>query len=391
MPNGSTGGPSNGGTYYELTSYVPYSVPYNTWQNVKATVKTNSNNTVTIQLFANDRLLISATDDGHIGGPPITGAGKVGIRGDNANLKFKNFQVTTLSASPSPSLPSAPTNVAASGGESSVTVSWAPVSGATSYNLYRSRVPGVRKTNGYKVSSVTSPKLNSGFTNGTVYYMVVTAVNANGESVESAEVSATAGASAPPTPTGVLAIPGNSQVLVKWNPVPGATSYNLYRSRSPDVSKTTGYKVAQVISPKLNTGFTNGVPYYMVVTAVNAAGESIESVRVTATPNASIPLGSFAISGVVPGDFDSARTYPNPWKANQNAGVPITFDQLTLGTTVKIFTMAGEEVTTLPESDLSTQWNLTNKNGQRVASGVYISLFTNGQGQKKRSLFTVIQ
>jgi hypothetical protein len=94
------GGPSNGGTYYNLSPAIPFNVPYNAWQSVKATVKTNPNQSVTIQLFQQGQLLASATDTGAIGGPPITAAGRVGIRGDNANLKFDNFLVQSLDSPP---------------------------------------------------------------------------------------------------------------------------------------------------------------------------------------------------------------------------------------------------------------------------------------------------
>lgn len=89
------GGPSNGGTYYTLASTGSYAVPYNAWQNVKATIKNNSDGSVTIQLFAGGKLLLTANDNG-VGGAPITGYGKVGIRGDNTNFKFKNFLVSSF-------------------------------------------------------------------------------------------------------------------------------------------------------------------------------------------------------------------------------------------------------------------------------------------------------
>ncbi len=90
------GGPSNNGTYYELSKYTAHTVPYGTWQNVTATVKNNADGSVTIELYANGVLLTKAVDDGSIGGAPIRAAGKVGMRGDNANLKIKNFKVSAL-------------------------------------------------------------------------------------------------------------------------------------------------------------------------------------------------------------------------------------------------------------------------------------------------------
>ena len=89
------GGSSNGGTYYVLAS-ASYTVPYGNWQNIKANVKNNLNGSVTVELFQNDKLLVRAVDNGSIGGAPIRTAGKVGVRGDNANLKIKNFKITSF-------------------------------------------------------------------------------------------------------------------------------------------------------------------------------------------------------------------------------------------------------------------------------------------------------
>lgn len=88
-------------------------------------------------------------------------------------------------------VPGAPSSLTANAGDNSVTLNWSPVAGATSYNIYRGTAPGVTKATGTKVSGVQSPNVVSGLTNGTPYYFVVTAVNAAGESVESAEVFAT--------------------------------------------------------------------------------------------------------------------------------------------------------------------------------------------------------
>jgi hypothetical protein len=89
------GGPTNGGTYYTLSSNVSHTVPYGSWQNLKATAKNNSDGSVTISLYAEGVLLVSATDHG-TGGPPITAPGKTGLRGDNCNFNFDDFTVDAL-------------------------------------------------------------------------------------------------------------------------------------------------------------------------------------------------------------------------------------------------------------------------------------------------------
>lgn len=107
---------------------------------------------------------------------------------NNQSAQSSQQCATTLAA---PTAPSAPTGVNAVAGDGQVTISWSPVAGADSYNLYWNTTSPATKTTGNKIQGVTSPYVHTGRTNGTTYYYVVTAVNVNGESVESAQVSAT--------------------------------------------------------------------------------------------------------------------------------------------------------------------------------------------------------
>jgi hypothetical protein len=89
------GGVSNGGTYYDISTYQTKSFPIGVDTKVKATIKTVGT-TVEIKLFVNDVLVVSAIDDGKIGGAPILSQGKTGIRGDNTDFTFDDFKVETL-------------------------------------------------------------------------------------------------------------------------------------------------------------------------------------------------------------------------------------------------------------------------------------------------------
>ncbi|MDP3963129.1 MAG: hypothetical protein Q8Q39_01395 [bacterium] len=89
------GGPSNGGTYYNIGNTKTFTVPYNAWQAVRATIKNNTDGSVTITLSVNGSVILNVTDAG-TGGSPIRAGGKSGIRGDNTNLKFKNFKIAPL-------------------------------------------------------------------------------------------------------------------------------------------------------------------------------------------------------------------------------------------------------------------------------------------------------
>jgi len=103
----------------------------------------------------------------------------------------------------STSAPSAPTGVTATPGNGQVTIAWTAVSGAITYNIYWSTTAGTGQ-NGTQILAATNPYTQTGLTNGTPYYYVVTAVNLNGESTPSAQVSATPSAQAPITLSGVL-------------------------------------------------------------------------------------------------------------------------------------------------------------------------------------------
>lgn len=82
-----------GATYYALTPYAPYPVPFDSWQSLRATIHDRVDGSVEIALYAGDALLLSATDDGSQGGSPIVDPGRVGLRGDNAELYLGNFEI----------------------------------------------------------------------------------------------------------------------------------------------------------------------------------------------------------------------------------------------------------------------------------------------------------
>lgn len=88
------GGPSNDGTYYQIGKVASYVVPYGSWQNIKVRVR-NTAQGVNLEMYINGKFLVSATDAG-VGGPPILTAGRVGVRGDNAELRVQDFAVSSL-------------------------------------------------------------------------------------------------------------------------------------------------------------------------------------------------------------------------------------------------------------------------------------------------------
>jgi len=229
----------------------------------------------------------------------LTGTGFAEGTYEGVNFSCTGTDKVKLTRKASPGeIPVPPTGLSATAGDRQISIGWNSVTGATSYNLYWSTANGVTKTTGTKISNVTSPYVHTGLTNGTTYYYVVTAVNSNGESRESPQVSAVPGSIS--SPIGVTATPGERQISIGWNSVPEATSYNLYWSTTKGVTKTSGTKISNVTNPYVHTGLTNGTTYYYVVTAENTHGESRESSEVSASPATapSPPTGVTASSGV---------------------------------------------------------------------------------------------
>lgn len=84
---------SPAGRYFDLTAPIRYRVPYGRPQRIRALLRDLPGGAVAISLTINGVVRLRATDRG-TGGPPIHGAGRVGLRGDNDQFYFDDFEVT---------------------------------------------------------------------------------------------------------------------------------------------------------------------------------------------------------------------------------------------------------------------------------------------------------
>ncbi len=182
--------------------------------------------------------------------------------------------------------PPAPTGLVAAPGDSEVDLAWNASAGATSYNVKRAT------TSGGPYTTIATGVASTGFNdstaaNGTTYFYVVSAVNADGESLDSNQASATPQPpTAPNPPTGLFAkASGKKKINLTWaqSNSPGITQNRIYRSTvnggpySPiaTIAATTAFN---------NTGLNSGTTYYYVVTAINGSGlESAASNQSSAT------------------------------------------------------------------------------------------------------------
>jgi hypothetical protein len=185
-------------------------------------------------------------------------------------------------------VPSAPLTTplisAASASDGSITLAWGPVPGALSYTVYYAADTIVTK-NDAKIANAVSPKAVSGLSNGTHYAFAVSAVNGQSESPLSAvsKVTPIASPIMPVSPANAAAIAGNGGVTISWNPVAGATSYNVYYAADTTATKNDA-RIANAVSPKTIIGLSNGMHYAFAISAVNGPNESALSDVLKATP-----------------------------------------------------------------------------------------------------------
>ena len=90
-----------------------------------------------------------------------------------------------------PPPPAAPAGLGATAGNAQVVLSWTAAAGATSYTVKRSLTAGGPYTNFVQPNITGVTFTNTGLSNGTTYFYVVSASNSTGEGANSAEKSAT--------------------------------------------------------------------------------------------------------------------------------------------------------------------------------------------------------
>jgi fibronectin type 3 domain-containing protein len=182
----------------------------------------------------------------------------------------------------------APQNVNAAAGDKMLTLTWTAPIGAspnTFYNVYYDTTSTIIPTADKKFPKRSSPWPFSGLTNGTTYYLYLTAVLASGPSFAA---YATPSGSPPPAAPFITAVtPGDGTVRIDWNTVTGAASYNVYSSNVMGLSKEVySGKATGTGNSFTATDLTNDTKYYFVVTAVGTnTKESAESNEVSATPH----------------------------------------------------------------------------------------------------------
>jgi len=182
-------------------------------------------------------------------------------------------------------VPGIPTNVSATPGVASATVTFTPPasnggSGITSYTVASS--PG-----GIIVKGTKSPITVTKLTNGNIYTFTVTATNKTGTGAPSLPSNPVTPAKKPGKPTGIAATAGDGQATVSFTAPAsdGGSPITLYKvTASPGNRSATG-KASPITVPKL----TNGTTYTITVRAINAIGSGPRSAQSNPVKPSTVP------------------------------------------------------------------------------------------------------
>jgi cellulose 1,4-beta-cellobiosidase len=180
---------------------------------------------------------------------------------NSSSLCTATFDNVTVPGWPTP--PAAPTGLTATAGDSSVALSWSASATATNYYVKLSLTSG----SGYAIVATNASLAftNTGLSNGTLYYFVVSGVNAAGGGANSTEASARPTSFAP-TQLGFVA--AGNQFQLNW-PV-DHTGWQL-QSQTNSVAvglstnwvNVTGSTQTNQMTVPVNT--TNGAVFFRLV------------------------------------------------------------------------------------------------------------------------------
>lgn len=182
-------------------------------------------------------------------------------------------------------VPDVPENLSTAATNSSITLTWDPAAGATTYQV---NVDGSIINSGSHTSYV-----DAGLTPGSAHTYLVRAVNSGGKSGWSVPVTASATPLESGVPANLNALTTSDAVTVTWDPVQDATGYDLHIENDGDVS------MIRVAGPSYTqTGLTPGSVCTYKVRSVTGENTSAWS------PSLTITVGDNP-SGV-PGNIETA-------------------------------------------------------------------------------------
>ncbi|HYL64289.1 MAG TPA: glycoside hydrolase family 44 protein [Candidatus Methylomirabilis sp.] len=225
--------------------------------------------------------------------------------GQSAN----SSEVSATPAAPA-TPPAVPTGLTATAGNAQVSLTWSVSAGATSYHVKRSTASGGPYTQ--VAAPTTNSDIDSGLTNGTTYYYVVSALNSAGESANSSEVSAT-----PANATASVTITVNPAVTHPISPyIYGINFYSGISGAPPlltfDRDGGNRWTAYNWITNASNAGSDYIYNNDNYLSSSNVPAEAVSTFIAADQTNNMASLVTFQLQGLVAADENGPVSVTNP-------------------------------------------------------------------------------
>lgn len=216
----------------------------------------------------------------------------------------------TVTPVPTPVAPSAPTDLVATPGDGSASVTFTlGADGGTSITNHEFSFDGGLNWTPFSPAVTTGSASFSGLTNGTAYELVLRAVSSAGNG-DASEAVTLRPRTVPNAPSALAATVGDGEVTIVFDEPDDRGSVITNYEYRVDGGSWTGFSPARTSSPVVIDGLTNGVAASIELRAVNEAGAGAASraVDVTPVPAPTVPAAPSELVGT-PGDASATVSF----------------------------------------------------------------------------------
>jgi len=158
-----------------------------------------------------------------------------------------------------------------------------------------------------------------------------------------------------------------------------SSAHSIYKSESYKISLIEGVNIS-------NSGLKESFSYSLLSNTSALGVLDLTGPRYSSNP------GILNLLQPPQTDVKTAHVYPNPCNIKKGCN-NITFVRLTSKCQMRIFSISGEEIKVIDKnSDInSIGWDLKNKNGNYVSSGLYLFYIKDSQGSTKTGKIVIIR
>ena len=266
---------------------------------------------------------------------------------------------------------------------------WDNVESATSYIIYKSYYNNLTQKWTYdNIHYISECRYqDSAILEYTEYLYSIVSVSGNNHSDRSSIIAISTLSfdfGAPNNFTGVY-VPNDANILLSWDMVSGADSYQIFKSFVDPNTHKWQYLTINIgnINEYLDVKLLPNLTYFYQILSVSGSNKSNRSNAIMATS------GTLKITNdKIGNEFLLSQNLPNPFNPYTKIEYSLPFDSFV---TITIYDIMGNEVNILLNNyntagDHSISWGGTNNKGQQTVGGVYFCVLQAGDFFQTRKM-----